>query len=274
MSNPAIKVHNLSKRYRIGAREEGYKTIRETIMSGLSAPGRNLARLRSLTRFKSNGEADVIWALKDVTFEVKEGEVLGIIGNNGSGKTTILKILSRITEPTSGFAEIYGRVSSLLAVGTGFHPELTGRENIYLNGAVLGMRRREIEGKFEEIVNFAEVGQFLDTPVKRYSAGMYVKLAFAIAAHLEPEILLIDEVLAVGDIAFREKCLGKMGDIAAGGRTLLFVSHNMGAIRSLCSSVAWLNDGQIVEQGLADKVVGDYEEHELERRLNIKGGRA
>ena len=276
MSEPIIKVNNLSKRYRIGAREQGYKTFREAILDGISAPVRNFKHLRKLTRFDDVLEAnpsapnalpyapdDVIWALKDVSFEVKEGEVLGIIGKNGAGKTTILKILSRITEPTLGSAELRGRVSSLLEVGTGFHPELTGRENIFLNGAVLGMRKREIERKFDEIVDFAEIEQFIDTPVKRYSSGMYVRLAFAVAAHLEPEILLIDEVLAVGDIAFQKKCLGKMGKVARGGRAVLFVSHNMGAIRSLCDRAIWLDNGGIIENGATDKVVRDYEEHQL-----------
>jgi lipopolysaccharide transport system ATP-binding protein len=265
MSNSIIKVSNLSKRYRIGAVEKGGKTLRETIMEGMSAPFRNLGRLRRLTSFKNGEETDVIWVLKDVSFEVGEGEVLGIIGKNGAGKTTILKILSRITEPTSGFVEIYGRVSSLLEVGTGFHPELTGRENIFLNGAILGMRKREIERKFDDIVSFAEIDKFLDTPVKRYSSGMYVRLAFAIAAHLEPEVLLVDEVLAVGDIAFQKKCLGKMEEVARGGRTVLFVSHNMGAIRSLCQSAIWLDNGQIVKKGPVDEVVRDYEEHQLSR---------
>lgn len=263
MSSPIIKANNLSKRYRIGAAEQGYKTFREAIVDGIKAPVRNLARLRSLTKFKDGYEEDVIWALKDVSFEVEEGEVMGVIGKNGAGKTTLLKILSRITEPTSGFAEVHGRVSSLLEVGTGFHPELTGRENIFLNGAILGMRKREIEKKFDEIVSFSEVEKYIDTPVKRYSSGMQVRLAFAVAAHLEPEILLIDEVLAVGDIAFQKKCLGKMGDVAKGGRTVLFVSHNMGAIRSLCGSAIWLDNGQIVKKGLTDEVVRDYEEHQL-----------
>ena len=263
MPNPIIKVDNLSKRYRIGAAEKGYKTIREVIMDGINAPVRNLFKLRSLTKFKDSYEEDVIWALKDVSFEVNKGEVLGIIGKNGAGKTTILKILSRITEPTSGYAEIRGRVSSLLEVGTGFHPELTGRENVFLNGAILGMRKREIEEKFDEIVAFSEIDKYIDTPVKRYSSGMRVRLAFAVAAHLEPEILIIDEVLAVGDIAFQKKCLGKMGAIAQGGRTVLFVSHNMGAIRSLCGSAIWLDNGQIVEKGATDEVVRDYEENQL-----------
>lgn len=263
MSEPIIRVNNLSKRYRIGAAEKGYKTFREAILDGISAPVRNFGKLRGLTRFKNDDEQDVIWALKDVSFEVNEGEVLGIIGKNGAGKTTILKILSRITEPTDGFVEIHGRVSSLLEVGTGFHPELTGRENIFLNGAILGMRKREIEKKFDEIVSFAEVEKFIDTPIKRYSSGMQVRLAFAVAAHLEPEVLLIDEVLAVGDIAFQKKCLGKMEDVARGGRTILFISHNMSAIRNLCGSAIWLDNGQIVEKGPTDEVVRDYEESQL-----------
>jgi len=263
MSEPIIRVSNLSKRYRIGAAEHGYKTLREAIMEGISAPVRNLAKLRSLTKFKNGDEEDVIWALKDVSFELNEGEVLGIIGKNGAGKTTLLKILSRITEPTSGFAEIYGRVSSLLEVGTGFHPELTGRENIFLNGAILGMRKREIEQKFDEIVDFSGVKKFIDTPVKRYSSGMQVRLAFAVAAHLEPEILLVDEVLAVGDIAFQQKCLGKMREVSRAGRTVLFISHNMDAIRGLCTSAIWLDNGQIVKRGATDEVVNDYKESQL-----------
>lgn len=269
MSNPIIKVNNLSKRYRIGAAEKGYKTFREAIIDGITAPVRNLSKLRRLTKFKnnpsSNHEEDVIWALKDVSFEVNEGEVLGIIGRNGAGKSTLLKVLSRITEPTSGLIDIDGRISSLLEVGVGFHPELTGRENIFLNGAILGMRKWEIKRKFDEIVSFAEIEKFIDTPVKRYSSGMYVRLAFAVAAHLEPEILLVDEVLAVGDIAFQKKCLGKMEDVAKGGRTVLFVSHNMGAIRSLCGSAIWLDNGQIVKKGTTDEVVRDYEETQMKR---------
>lgn len=262
MSNPIIKVNNLSKRYRIGAKEQGYKTFREAIVEGISAPIRNLAKLRRLTEFKdnpsSNDEEDVIWALKDVSFEVNEGEVLGIIGRNGAGKTTILKVLSRITEPTSGSAEIHGRVSSLLEVGTGFHPELTGRENIFLNGAVLGMRKREIKEKFNEIVSFSGIEKFIDTPVKRYSSGMYVRLAFAVAAHLEPEILLIDEVLAVGDVQFQKKCLGKMKDVASGGRTVLFVSHNMQSINSLCNRAILLENGRIAYSGSTMETINKY----------------
>lgn len=203
-------------------------------------------------------ENNTIWALKDVSFEIGQGEVIGLIGSNGSGKSTLLKILSRITEPTEGTAEIRGRVSSLLEVGTGFHPELTGRENIYLNGAILGMKRIELDRNFDEIVAFAEIERFLDTPVKHYSSGMYVRLAFAVAAHLEPEILLVDEVLAVGDAAFQRKCLGKMANVASVGRTVLFISHNMQAISYLCSSTILLGDGRVVSQGQTAQVIGQY----------------
>ncbi|MBI2852133.1 MAG: ABC transporter ATP-binding protein [Chloroflexi bacterium] len=258
MANPLIRVNNLSKRYRIGAVQRGYKTFREAIVEGITAPVRNFGRLRRLTRFKNGEEPDTIWALKDVSFEVNEGEVLGIIGKNGAGKSTLLKILARITEPTSGSVEIYGRVSSLLEVGTGFHPELTGRENIFLNGAILGMSKKEIERKFDEIVAFSEIEKFIDTPVKRYSSGMYVRLAFAVAAHLEPEILLVDEVLAVGDAAFQKKCLGKMEEVAHGGRTVLFVSHNMAAVQTLCSRSVLLENGCLVAEGPSHAVVQQY----------------
>jgi lipopolysaccharide transport system ATP-binding protein len=206
----------------------------------------------------SQSPEDTIWALRDVSFEVRRGEVLGIIGRNGAGKSTLLKILSRITEPTEGRAVVHGRVGSLLEVGTGFHPELTGRENVYLNGAILGMRKAEIERKFDEIVAFAEIEKFLDTPVKRYSSGMYVRLAFAVAAHLEPEILLVDEVLAVGDVAFQKKCLAKMEGVACEGRTVLFVSHNMPAVKALCSEGIWLNEGEIRMVGTAARTVERY----------------
>ena len=258
MPDIIIKVNNLSKRYRIGAAEKGGKTFREAIMEGFSAPIKNFARLRNLTRFKDEEEADTIWALRDISFEVKEGEVLGVIGRNGAGKSTLLKILSRITEPTSGSAEIHGRISSLLEVGTGFHPELTGRENVFLNGGVLGMRKKEIEAKFDDIVSFSEIGKFIDTPVKRYSSGMYVRLAFAVAAYLEPEILIVDEVLAVGDAQFQKKCLGKMENLASGGRTVIFVSHNMAAIRSLCHRTILLDKGIIAKDGATDGVVKHY----------------
>ena len=226
---PVIQAERVSKQYRIGTREVAYETLRESIMEAARSP---LKRLR-----RRNGESsnDTIWALEDVSFEVTPGEVVGIVGRNGAGKSTLLKILSRITEPTSGRIELYGRVASLLEVGTGFHPELTGRENIFLNGAILGMKKAEIDRKFDQIVDFAEIERFIDTPVKRYSTGMYMRLAFAVAAHLEPEILLIDEVLAVGDAAFQKKCLGKLGNVAKGGRTVLFVSHNLQAVADLCS---------------------------------------
>jgi ABC-type polysaccharide/polyol phosphate transport system ATPase subunit len=246
MSDIAIRVENLSKLYRIGARLERHATLRDQIAEALAAPFRHLRGNGSQMAITHN-LADTIWALKDVSFEVKEGEVLGIIGRNGAGKSTLLKILSRITEPTEGYAETYGHVGTLLEVGTGFHPELTGRENIYLSGAILGMKRSEIIRKFDEIVSFAEVEKFVDTPVKRYSSGMYVRLAFAVAAHLEPEILLVDEVLAVGDGAFQKKCLGKMGDVAREGRTVLFVSHNFEAIKSLCSRALVIENGSVAE---------------------------
>lgn len=266
MSEVMIDVSHLSKKYRIGAREEGYKTFREAIVRGVTAPARNLKRLQDLTRFREGqgDEADVFWALRDVSFQVKEGEVLGIVGRNGAGKSTLLKIIARITEPSEGRIDIYGRVSSLLEVGTGFHPELTGRENIFLNGAILGMRKREIERKFDDIVGFAEIDKFLDTPVKRYSSGMYVRLAFAVAAHLEPEILLVDEVLAVGDIAFQQKCLGKMEEVAKGGRTVVFVSHNMSAVGKFCRKVVWIDCGQLRKIGPAEDVIRAYEKKQLE----------
>ena len=249
---PIVRVEKLSKQYRIGAREIAYNTLRESIVEAVRAP---LQRLRTRNAKSTN---DTIWALQDVSFEVQPGEVLGIIGSNGAGKSTLLKVLSRITEPTSGRAELYGRVASLLEVVTGFHPELTGRENIYLNGAILGMRKTEIESKFDEIVAFAELEKFLDTPVKRYSSGMYMRLAFAVASHLEPEILVVDEVLAVGDAQFQKKCLGKMGDVARKGRTVLFVSHNMTAVQNLCQRAMWLKGGQIVADDAAGQVVSSY----------------
>ncbi len=252
MNDVAIRVENLSKRYRIGEKVP-YKALRDEITRLFTAPFRKLKNPSA-----PKGENGHIWALKDVSFEVKRGEVVGIIGRNGVGKTTLLKLLSRITEPTEGYAEIHGRVGSLLEVGTGFHPELTGRENIYLNGAILGMRKQEIAEKFDEIVSFAEIGKFIDTPVKRYSSGMYVRLAFAVAAHLEPEILLVDEVLAVGDIGFQKKCLGKMGDVAKEGRTVLFVSHNMGSIQDLCDRALLLNEGIVVLDGPARATVRKY----------------
>ena len=247
---PIIQVRNLSKQYRLGARQAAYGTLRESLVEAVRAP---LERLRNGRR-----KSEILWALKDVSFEVQPGEVVGIIGRNGAGKSTLLKILSQITDPTEGEIDLYGRVASLLEVGTGFHPELTGRENIYLNGALLGMRRAEIARKFDEIVAFSEVEQFLDTPVKRYSSGMYVRLAFAVAAHLEPEILVVDEVLAVGDAEFQKKCLGKMSDVAKHGRTVLFVSHNMPAVKSLCQRAILLDAGQVSVEGDVDSVVNKY----------------
>jgi lipopolysaccharide transport system ATP-binding protein len=262
MSNVAIRVENLSKQFKIGVGKVRHDTLRDQIVSGLSS----LIRSRRSSDMRTN----TFWALNDVSFEIKKGEVIGIIGRNGAGKSTLLKILSRITEPTSGFADIHGRVASLLEVGTGFHGELSGRENIYLNGAILGMKRAEIARKFDDIVDFAEVGQFIDTPVKHYSSGMYVRLAFAVAAHLEPEILLIDEVLAVGDIAFQKKCLGKMGDVARDGRTILFVSHNMAAVAGLCSGAQMLAQGRLVRSGNTSDVIDAYlSSYQLSSRATI-----
>lgn len=250
MSDIAIRVENLSKSYQITHSGRGkYKTLQEDVIGFLRRP---------FNRGADGPSRETFWALKDVSFEVKHGEVLGIIGRNGAGKSTLLKILSRITKPTSGHAEIYGRVGSLLEVGTGFHPELTGRENIFLNGAVLGMSRRDIMKHFDEIVAFADVEQFLDTPAKRYSSGMYMRLAFAVAAHLEPEVLVVDEVLAVGDAEFQKKCLGKMSEVAKSGRTVLFVSHNMVAVQNLCSSALWLQHGSAHALGEVMSVVSGY----------------
>jgi lipopolysaccharide transport system ATP-binding protein len=258
MSDVVIKVNNLSKQYRIGAKE-GYKTFRETLVDAAKAPFKGISKLLTQnSKLKTQNSKDLIWALKDVSFEVKRGEVVGIIGRNGAGKSTLLKILSKITEPTEGRIEMRGRVGSLLEVGTGFHPELSGHENIYLYGAILGMDRWEISRKFDEIVAFAELEKFIDTPVKRYSSGMYMRLAFAVAAHLEPEILIVDEVLAVGDAAFQKKCLGKMGDVSKEGRTVLFVSHNMGAVQNLCSRSILLDNGQIFSDSSTQKVVEIY----------------
>jgi lipopolysaccharide transport system ATP-binding protein len=255
MDNIAIRVENLGKLYRIGKRER-YRTLRDTLADTVTAPFRWLRNDKSAN---GNGAAEHIWALKDVSFEVPQGQVVGIIGRNGAGKSTLLKVLSRITEPTEGQAEIHGRVGSLLEVGTGFHPELTGRENIYLNGAILGMPKSEITRRFDEIVAFAEIAKFLDTPVKHYSSGMYTRLAFAVAAHLDPEILVVDEVLAVGDAAFQKKCLGKMGEAAKGGRTVVFVSHQLNQIRRLCERCIWLDAGTVRSVGPTYSVVSAYE---------------
>ncbi len=256
MSEIAVRAEGLGKRYRIGARVR-YRTLRESLSEALAAPVRRV--LRAAGDGPGPATAPTIWALKDVSFEVKRGEVLGVIGRNGAGKSTLLKVLSRITQPTEGSAEIHGRVGSLLEVGTGFHPELTGRENTYLSGAILGMRKAEIDRKFDEIVAFAEVERFIDTPIKHYSTGMYLRLAFAVAAHLEPEILLVDEVLAVGDTAFQKKCLGKMGEVGKGGRTVVFVSHQLNQVRRLCSSCLWLDGGRIRLDGSPVEVLGAYE---------------
>jgi lipopolysaccharide transport system ATP-binding protein len=255
MTKPIIRVDGLGKQYRIGARERGYKTIRETLVDAVVSP---LRRLNGNPRSDAGNVESLIWALKDVSFEVQSGEVLGIIGRNGAGKSTLLKILSRITEPAEGRVEIRGRVASLLEVGTGFHGELTGRENVYLNGAIMGMRKAEIDRKFDEIVAFAEVERFLDTPLKHFSTGMQMRLAFAVAAHLEPEILLVDEVLAVGDAAFQERCLGAMQKTAASGRTVVFVSHNMASVQHLCTSVMLLRSGRISATGAPAEVIGNY----------------
>jgi len=249
MSESVIHVEGLGKRYRVGQRER-YVALRDVLTRAFTAPFRGGSR---------NGKPDYLWALRDVSFDVKPGEVVGLIGRNGAGKSTLLKLLARITRPTEGYAEIHGRVGSLLEVGTGFHSELTGRENVFLNGAVLGMQKAEMLRKFDEIVGFAEVERHLDTPIKHYSTGMQMRLAFAVAAHLEPEILLVDEVLAVGDLNFQKKCMGKMQEVSRSGRTIVFVSHQMNQIRRLCERVFWLADGGIHRVGQADRVVGEYE---------------
>jgi lipopolysaccharide transport system ATP-binding protein len=260
MSDIAIRVAGLGKLYRIGKREP-YRALRDTLTDAMYAPFRKISSAfrSSVPQQYANGD-DSLWALKDVSFEISRGEVVGVIGRNGAGKSTLLKILSRITEPTEGQAELRGRVGSLLEVGTGFHPELTGRENIYLNGAILGMKKVEISRRFHEIVAFAEIDKFLDTPVKHYSSGMYMRLAFAVAAHLEPEILVVDEVLTVGDLAFQKKCLGKMGEVARGGRTILLVSHQMNQIRRLCNNCIWLENGRVRQVGPGCQVIASYED--------------
>jgi lipopolysaccharide transport system ATP-binding protein len=253
MKQIAIRAENLSKRYKIGLLRQRHNTLRDELVYGF----------KSMLFREGRGQApaagkDVLWAIQDVSFDVGSGEVLGIVGRNGAGKSTLLKILSRITEPSTGRCEIYGRMVSLLEVGTGFHGELTGRENVYLNGAILGMKKAEIERKFDEIVAFAEVEAMIDTPVKRYSSGMHVRLAFAVAAHLEPEIFIVDEVLAVGDMSFQNKCIGKMSDVAREGRTVLFVSHNMGAVTNLCTTGMWLDQGRLKMRGDIKSTVDAY----------------
>jgi len=251
MSEIAVRVENLGKQYRLGAQVDYYPTLRDSLAEWAN-------RLRKKSSSSTASRNQTFWALRGISFDVRQGEVLGIIGRNGAGKSTLLKILSRVTEPTEGYAEINGRVGSLLEVGTGFHPELTGRENIYLNGAILGMKRLEIKKKFDEIVDFSGVEKFIDTPVKRYSSGMYLRLAFAVAAHMEPEILVVDEVLAVGDAEFQRKCLGKMSDVASQGRTVLFVSHNMSAILRLTEMTIMLENGELLMRAPSNKVVDFY----------------
>ena len=258
MSQAAVEVRDLGKLYHIGSRQKNYYRLTDRLADLALAPVRRAGRLLRGQAASAAELDEALWALREVSFEVHPGEVVGLIGRNGAGKSTLLKILSGITDPTEGYADIYGRVGSLLEVGTGFHPELTGRENIYLNGAVLGMKRLEIQRKLEEIVAFAEIGQFVDTPVKHYSSGMYVRLAFSVAAHLEPDILVVDEVLAVGDLAFQRKCLGKMDDVAHTGRTVLFVSHNMGLLQLLCQRGLFLNQGTIQLDGTITEAVDAY----------------
>ena len=257
MPDHAIEVEKLSKQYQLG-KTQAYRTIRESLVNLAQAPMRMFESIRRSGSAGGAGGADTFWALRDVSFTVDHGEVVGIIGRNGAGKSTLLKVLSRITEPTAGRVHRRGRVGSLLEVGTGFHPELTGRENVFLNGAILGMRRTEILRNFDAIVDFAEVERFIDTPVKHYSSGMYLRLAFSVAAHLNPEILLVDEVLAVGDAAFQEKCLGKMGDVARQGRTVLFVSHNLGALANLCPRAILLTAGKVHSIGPSRAVIDEY----------------
>jgi lipopolysaccharide transport system ATP-binding protein len=257
--NPVIDVHNLGKLYHLGTKHHRRETIFSTLGSWISSPWRNLKQLRRQSSWPvSETPGNTLWALKDISFSVEEGDIVGVIGRNGAGKSTLLKILSRITRPTTGRVDIRGRVSSLLEVGTGFHRDLTGRENIYLNGVLLGMKKHEIDRKFDEIVSFAEVEPFIDTPVKRYSSGMKVRLAFGVAAHLEPEILLVDEVLAVGDAAFQSKCLGKMSDVSQQGRTVMFVSHSMAAIRQLCTRAVVIRQGKLVADGKTDDMIDGY----------------
>jgi lipopolysaccharide transport system ATP-binding protein len=278
MNDIAINVEGLGKTFQIGGMQKSYYRLTDQLVDTIVAPFR---RVRNIMRGQAGGAADLdetIWALQDISFQIKAGQVVGIIGRNGAGKSTLLKILSGISDPTQGYADIYGRVGSLLEVGTGFHPELTGRENIYLNGAILGMKKAEIERKLDEIVAFAEVDKFLDTPVKHYSSGMYVRLAFSVAAHLEPEILLVDEVLAVGDIAFQRKCLGKMNDVAQQGRTVVFVSHNMGLLQQLCERGIFIQHGRVDTDGTITEAVDAYLQsleratsQDLSKRTDRKG---
>ncbi len=258
MTDLAITTHNLGKQYHIGARQKSYNRLSEQLLDAAAAPFRRAGRILRGDATGAAGLDQTMWALKDVSLQIRRGDVVGIIGRNGAGKSTLLKILSQITEPTTGYADVYGRIGSLLEVGTGFHPELTGRENIFLNGAILGMSRAEVKRKFDEIVAFAEIDEFIDTPVKHYSSGMYVRLAFSVAAHLETDTLLVDEVLAVGDVAFQRKCLGKMEDAASTGRTVLFVSHNMGLMQTLCQRGIFLEDGTVIADGDIGEAVNAY----------------
>ena len=258
MSDMAISAQGLGKRYRLGRAAARHDSLRDLIVHTAKAPLENFRRVRRMKQFEEADDADVLWAVRDVSFDIRHGEVVGFIGRNGAGKSTLLKMLSRITEPSTGRAVITGRVGSLLEVGTGFHPDLTGRENTYLNGAILGMDREYVRRRFDEIVEFAGVDRFIDTPVRHYSSGMYLRLAFAVAAHLEPEILIVDEVLAVGDAAFQKKCLGKMNSVSQEGRTVLFVSHNLTAVRSLCSRVILLRDGTVVADEPPEQAVSSY----------------
>ena len=270
----AIKVESISKYYRLGVKDQSSGSLAQALFDAIRSPVRNYRKYRSLYDFSdvNSNPADVLLALKDISFEVRRGDRLGIIGHNGAGKSTLLKILSKITPPSAGQARINGRVSSLLEVGTGFHPELSGRENVYLNGTILGMRKVEIDKKFDEIVDFSGVEQFLDTPVKRYSSGMKVRLAFAVAAHLEPEILIVDEVLAVGDAEFQHKCLKRMDTVSRDGRTILFVSHNMGAVTQLCERALWLDRGQLIQDGIANDVVAAYMSAGMSRHATWEPG--
>ncbi len=269
MGDIAIRVEGLGKQYRIGRRRTGYRTLRETLTDACTASFRRLSQLRNpQSAFWNPQSSDSFWALKDVSFEVKRGEMVGIIGANGAGKSTVLKILSRITEPTEGRAVVHGRLGSLLEVGVGFHPELTGRDNIFLNGAILGLKKVDIQRRFDEIVAFAGVEEFIDTPVKHYSTGMYMRLAFAVAAHMETEILVVDEVLAVGDAGFQKKCLDKMGEVAKGGRTVLFVSHNMAAISRLCPESMLIQNGRVTAMGPSDGIIAKFLESSLGNGLS------
>lgn len=254
----SVRVEDLSKRYRIGERDSRGESLVHALARQLVAPARNFRDLRRQHRFGTAPDPTVLWALRDVSFELEPGDALGVIGGNGAGKSTLLKLLSRITDPTHGRALLRGRIASLLEVGTGFHQDLTGRENVFLNGTLLGMRRREILARFDEIVEFSGIEQFIDTPVKRYSSGMYVRLAFAVAAHVDPDVLIADEVLAVGDVEFQRKCLGKMREVSAGGRTIIFVSHNQASVASLCSRAIWLDHGCVRRDGDVNEVTSAY----------------